>query len=129
MACLKHSSETREPRPGTTGARLRTREARPAATAASPPAIRARRADGRHPALERHTVISSLVRLTRVIGPLTDIGPHVLACSSAEKSTFFAGPTKMALGSRGTIQQICERFLTYRVFHVLRIVRRPTQLC
>ncbi len=34
------------------------------------------------PALERHTVISSLVRLTCVISPLTDIGPHVLACSS-----------------------------------------------
>jgi hypothetical protein len=38
------------------------------------------------PALERHTVISSLVRLTCVISLLIDIGPHVLACSSAELS-------------------------------------------
>jgi hypothetical protein len=38
------------------------------------------------PALERHTVISSLVRLTCVISLLIDIGPHVLACSSAEMS-------------------------------------------
>lgn len=38
-----------------------------------PPTIRARRADGRPPALERHTVIGSLVRLTCVIGPLTDL--------------------------------------------------------
>ena len=41
---------------------------------------------GRTPALERHTVISSLVRLTCVISLLIDIGPHVLACSSADVS-------------------------------------------
>ena len=42
------------------------------------------------PALERHTVISSLVRLTCVISLLIDIGPHVLACSSADVSKLTA---------------------------------------
>jgi hypothetical protein len=53
------------------------------------------------PPLERHTVISSLVRLTYVIGPLTDVRAARLACSSADDRTADATqvslPTNLAL--------------------------------